>query len=62
MTGAAARRVAAPTRFELAVFALTGRRGLLSPTRPCAHRHTGGSFLGSPLEDGGPVRLQGVEP
>ncbi len=29
------RLVAAPTRFELAVFAVTGRRGLHSPTRPC---------------------------
>jgi hypothetical protein len=28
------RAVAASTRFELAVFALTGRRGLHSPTRP----------------------------
>ena len=43
MTGAAARLVAAPTRFELAVFAVTGRRGLHSPTGPCAHRDTGGS-------------------
>jgi hypothetical protein len=42
MTGAAARPVAAPTRFELALFALTGRRGLHSPTGPCAHRHIGG--------------------
>src|SRR5436309_7327085 len=32
---AQALQVAAPTRFELAVFALTGRRGLHSPTRPC---------------------------
>jgi hypothetical protein len=31
---AQALQVAAPTRFELAVFALTGRRGLHSPTRP----------------------------
>ena len=45
-TGAAGAPVAAPTRFELAVFALTGRRGLHSPTRPCAHRHTGGFVSG----------------
>ena len=42
-TGTAGRLVAAPTRFELAVFAVTGRRGLHSPTGPCAHRDTGGS-------------------
>ena len=38
---AQALQVAAPTRFELAVFALTGRRGLHSPTRPCRYASRG---------------------